>query len=120
MNALEKIWDGSQIHPDINTRDNIFKIGDCIRQTKNEWKEAELSANIIFKGLHKVFKAVVNELNNMLPTLRYLGSEISHFIPEPSNSSEVIRLPADVKKNLVESNYEIDQKFNQQSDLCNG
>ena len=38
MNALKEIWDGSQIHPDLNTRDDIFKISDRIRQTQNEWK----------------------------------------------------------------------------------
>ena len=44
------------------------------------------------KGLHKVFKAVVNELNNALPNLIESGLEVSHFIPEPSNFVEVTRL----------------------------
>ena len=37
-NALEDIWDGSQIHPIINARDSRFLICDRIKQTQNEWK----------------------------------------------------------------------------------
>ena len=33
------------------------------------------------KVLHKVFKAVVNELSNALPTLGESWSEVSHFVP---------------------------------------
>ena len=33
------------------------------------------------KGLHKLFKAVVNELNNALLHLGESSSEVSHFIP---------------------------------------
>ena len=50
------------------------------------------------KGLHKSFEAVVNELQNALPTLEESGSEVSHFISEPRNFSEVRRLPVNVKK----------------------
>ena len=50
------------------------------------------------KGLHKLFKAVLNESNNKLPNLGESGSEVSHFITEPSNFLEVTILPADVKK----------------------
>ena len=50
------------------------------------------------EGLNKLFKAVVNELNNALPNFAESGSEVSHFIPEPSNFAEVTILPADVKK----------------------
>ena len=32
------------------------------------------------QGLHKVFKAVVNELKNVLNDLGESGSEVSHFI----------------------------------------
>ena len=35
---------------------------------KSEWKGEELSANSMCKYLNKVFKAVVNEPNNALPT----------------------------------------------------
>ena len=71
------------------------------------------------KVLHKVFKAVVNKLNNALPYLVELGSEVSHFIPEPSKFSEVTGLPEDVKIGLDGSNFERDQKCNQQSDPYN-
>ena len=50
------------------------------------------------KGLHKLFKAVVNELQNAFPTLGESESEVSHFIVGSSNFSEVTSLPAYVKK----------------------
>ena len=37
------------------------------------------------KGLHKFFKAVVNELKDALPNLVESGSEVSYFISEPRN-----------------------------------
>ena len=52
----------------------------------------------MIKFIHKVFKDVVNKPNNVLRTLVESGSEVSHFIPESSNFSEVTKLPADVKK----------------------
>ena len=39
-NALEEIWDVSQIYPEINERDAIFKIRDHIRQNYNKLKGA--------------------------------------------------------------------------------
>ena len=59
-NNLEAIRDGSYIHTDIDTIDARLKICDRIKQAQSEWKVAELSANIMVKGLHKLFKAVVN------------------------------------------------------------
>ena len=50
------------------------------------------------KDLHTIFKAVVNELKNVLPNLGESGKEVSHFIPEPRSFSEVARLTADLKK----------------------
>ena len=50
------------------------------------------------KGLNKVFKAVVNELNNSLPTLGESVSEVLDFILEPRNFAVVPRLPEDVKR----------------------
>ena len=35
------------------------------------------------KGLHKLFKAVVNKISQVLPILGKSGSEVSYFIPEP-------------------------------------
>ena len=93
-NITTAIWDGSQIHPEVNSRYASLKIHDCIKQSQNEWKWSELSANSMGKGLHKFFKAVVNELNNAFPTLVESRSEVLYFIPEPRNFSEVTRLVA--------------------------
>ena len=66
---LEDIWGVSQIHTEINTKYDRLKIRECIRKMQNECKGAELSDKSMGKVLHKVFKAVVNEINNELPTL---------------------------------------------------
>ena len=50
------------------------------------------------KGLHKVFKSAVNEILQVLPIWGESGSEVSYFIPEPRNFSEVTRFPNDIKK----------------------
>ena len=42
---------------------------DHISQEQGEWKGTELSVKIIWKGLHKVFKANLNELKSSLPDL---------------------------------------------------
>ena len=42
---------------------------DHIRHMQNEIKVLELSAKGMVKVLHKVFKSVLNELNNLSPTL---------------------------------------------------
>ena len=41
------------------------------------------------KVLHKVFSTIVKEILQELATLGESGSEVSHFIPEPRNFSEV-------------------------------
>ena len=61
---LEDIWDGIYVHPNINEKYSRWKIRDHIRQSKYEWKGAELSAKNTGKGLHKLFKTVVNYLKN--------------------------------------------------------
>ena len=60
-------WDGNYVHTDINAGYARLKMRDCIRQAQSEWKGAELSVKRIGKGLHRVFKADVYELNNSLP-----------------------------------------------------
>ena len=57
------------------------------------------------KGLHKLFKLVVNELNNSFNTLGESGSKASQFIPEPSNFVEVAILPADVQKSWLKETF---------------
>ena len=55
------------------------------------------------KGLHKVFKAVVNETSQFLPIFSEYGSKVSYIIPEPVNFSEVNRLSSDIKKSLLKA-----------------
>ena len=50
------------------------------------------------KGLHKLFKAVVNDISEASPILGESGSVFSYFIPEPRQFSEVNRLLEDIKK----------------------
>ena len=50
------------------------------------------------KVLHKVFKAVVNEISQVLPILGESGSEVSHFIPETRNFAEVTRFSDYIEK----------------------
>ena len=50
------------------------------------------------KGLHKVFKAVVNEILQVLPILGESGSEVFYFISEPRIFAEVTILSEDIKK----------------------
>ena len=49
------------------------------------------------KGLHKVFKDVVNNIFQALPILGESGSEVSYFIPEPRKFSKVTRLSEDIR-----------------------
>ena len=44
------------------------------------------------KCLHKVFKTVVKEILQDLPSLGESGLEVSHFIPEYRNFFEVAKL----------------------------
>ena len=55
------------------------------------------------KGLHKVFKTIVKEILQDLTPLGESGSEVSHFIPEPRNFSEVTRLSDDIKKSWLKA-----------------
>ena len=56
--TLEEIQDRRQVYPDINVIYSILKIRDRIKQTKSEWKGAEISEIRLGKVLHKEFKAV--------------------------------------------------------------
>ena len=48
------------MHPDIYSRYDRLKFRDHIKQTQNKWKVSELLAKRMGKGLHKLFKAVVD------------------------------------------------------------
>ena len=50
------------------------------------------------KILHKVFKTVVKNISQYLTTLGESGSEVSYFIPETRNVSEVTRFSDDINK----------------------
>ena len=88
---LEDIRDDSQSHPSINMREACYKIGDHIKWIQVEWKGALLSTQNMGKGLHKVFKAVVNDILKVLPILGESVSEFSCFIPQTRNFVEVTR-----------------------------
>ena len=49
------------------------------------------------KGLHQVFSTVVKEISQELTPLGESGSEVSHFIPEARNFSEVKKLSENIK-----------------------
>ena len=55
------------------------------------------------KVLHKLFKAVVNEILQVLPILGESGSEVSYFIPEPRKCVEVNRLSENTKKPWIKA-----------------
>ena len=59
---LEYIRDISQYHLSINKRDSCYKICDRIKQGGEEWKGALFSMRNMVKGLHHLFKVVVNEI----------------------------------------------------------
>ena len=55
------------------------------------------------KVLHKVFKAVVNEIFQVLPILGGSGLEVSCFIPAPRKFAEVTRLSEDINKHWLKA-----------------
>ena len=66
---LEVINDGIQSHPSINSREALYKICDWLKQSKAEWKVSLLSTLNMGRCLHKVFKAVVNDISQALQIL---------------------------------------------------
>ena len=89
---LENIRDGSQYLLSINGREARYKIRDIFKQRQGEWKGALLYTQNMGKGLHKVSEAISNNISQALPILDESVSEVSYFIPEPKNFSEVIIL----------------------------
>ena len=68
------------------------------------------------KGLQKVFSTVVKEILKEWTTLGESGSEVSHFIPEPRNVSEVTKLSENIKKPWLKAALkEIKNKINTQT-----
>ena len=95
---LEDIRYGSQIHPNGNRREARYKIRDHVRKRQSEWKGALKATRSMGTGLHKVFSTVVKDILKELTALRESCSEVSHFIPEPRNFSEVKKLSDNIKK----------------------
>ena len=77
---LEDIRDGSQSRPSINRRESLQKIWDRIKRIQLEWKGVLLSTQNMGKGLYEVFKAVVKEISQVLPSLGESGSDFSYSI----------------------------------------
>ena len=68
------------------------------------------------KGVQKVLKTVVKDISQYLPPLEESGSEVSHFIPEPRNFSEVKKLSYDIKKPWLKATLkEIKNSINNQT-----
>ena len=56
------------------------------------------------KGLNKLSKTVVKNISQYLPPLVESGSEVSHFIPEPRNFSEIKKLSDEINKSWLRAN----------------
>ena len=84
--TLHDIRNGNQTHPNIDEREAHYKIRDCIKQNKSEWKRALRATRSMVKGIQKIFSTIVKEISQELTNFGESGSEVSHFIPEPRNS----------------------------------
>ena len=76
INTLEDIRYGSQIHQKIKVIGARLNNCERMKQTQNEQKGAEIPEKSTGKGLHKVYKDVVNELNNAFPNLEESDSGV--------------------------------------------
>ena len=100
---LHDIHDGRQTHVNVNKREARYKIRDSVRQRQLEWKGALKATLSTGNGLHKVFSTVVKEISQELIPLVESGPEVSHFIPEPRNFSEVKKLTENIKKPRIKA-----------------
>ena len=66
---LKDICYGSQYCPSVNRIEAYYKKRDCILKSQVEWKEVFLSTRNMVKGLHKIFKAVVNYILQFIEIL---------------------------------------------------
>ena len=64
-------------HRIVNKREAGYKIFDSIKRIQTERKWSLKATQNMGKGLHKVFKTVVKEISQDLPTLGESGSEVS-------------------------------------------
>ena len=115
---LEGIRDGIQNHPNVNKREARYEICDCIRQKDLQRKGALKATRNMGKGLHKVFSTIVKDILHELTILGESGSEVSHFIPEPRNVSEVTKLSENIRKAWLKATLkEINNIINNQNFL---
>ena len=63
------------------------------------------------KGLHKLFKAAVNDISQVLSILGEYGSEVSYFIIDTRTFSEFARLSDDIKETLDKGSSEGNKKI---------
>ena len=118
---LEHIRDGSKSHWILHRREARYKISDKIKQRQKEWKVELLSMQNMGKGLHTVFKYVLNDISKLLPILGESGSEVSYFVPDPRKFSEVTRLSDDINKPwLQETLKDIKNMINNKNVLFQG
>ena len=66
---LEDISEVSQSHPIINRREARYKVRDCIEKIQAKCKGALLSMRNMGKRLHKVFRAIINDMSQALTIL---------------------------------------------------
>ena len=78
---LEDIRDGGQSCLRVNRREERYNIHDHIKRCQVECKVVLLSMWNAVKGLHKVFKDVVNDISQALSILGEFDSEVSYFVP---------------------------------------
>ena len=95
---LEDISDISKYPLSVIRRETLYRIRGFIKQRQTERKGALVSTKKMGKGLHKVFKVVINNMSQVLPILGESGAEVSYFIPDARNFSEVTRSSDDTKK----------------------
>ena len=70
------------------------------------------------KGLHKVFSTIVKDISQELTNLGEYSSEVSHFILEPRNFSEVKKLSENIRKPWLKATLkEINNLINNQTFL---
>ena len=76
---LKDIRDSSQFCLGVNRIEACKNICDHIKRSQLELKRALLYMKNMVKGLHKLFKDVVNENLKVSPILGKSGSEVSYF-----------------------------------------
>ena len=80
---LEDISDVSKSNLHLNRRESRYKIRDHIKRSHTEFKGALLSTQNMGKGLHKVFKAVVNDISQVYQLLVNMDQKFPILFQNP-------------------------------------